>query len=720
MEELVQEHTTNSLQHKLNNLPKTTDKIYEAALTRIRAQEARKRELAIDVLSYILYAARPLTVHELSHALATQNGSRKLEDIHGDILADGYLTSTCAGIVIVDTETSVVRLVHHTAQQYFQDHMGKDQVFHKGSSNLAEKCLVYLSFAEFSQILSIDELHHRMAQYPFLNYAADNWHIHLAETPVGNLDHLALTFLECTSKVSSAVQAMSDSRISSEKGVTGLHLATYLNAASSVNLLLSKSNGINAKTQSGKTAMHWAIDYDRVDILKALIQKGADINATDKNGRTVLHRAVACGKVNLAKILVKAKQINLNALDFQNYTPLRTAAHHGNGSTVRLLVEHGADLDIRDDQGWAALRDAALREHHLIVKYLIKQGANCQVQATEGHYWSVLCWAATQGHISVVRLLIEKGANLNVTTDEGKSALRCAMEYGYGKVVWLLVQAGRNIDLNLPDHEGWSPLHAAVKRSLVSDASFLWLLLENGADVSAQTKRGLTALHIAAEEDDIPIAWVLLEKGVKIDVKNKGGMTALHIASRRGNDKFVRFLLEMGADPIAVDASDKTALHWTITELVEGSTHHHKVTKRLIEWMANTAIQDGEGLSALHIIASEGSLSPHDRVPYARMLLERGCSPDIEDFHEKQTPLQRAVRKRHHKLVHVMMNAGADVNKQDEDGWSVLHLAAVAGDQEMIDILLQSKSGDLSVRSNSGLTPSQLAEQVGHKDLCWE
>ncbi|KAH6976422.1 ankyrin repeat-containing domain protein [Ilyonectria sp. MPI-CAGE-AT-0026] len=573
MEELVREITTNGLQHKLNNLPRTTDKIYEAALTRIKAQEARKRELAIDLLSYILNAARPLTVHELSHVFATQNGSRKLEDIHGDILADGYLTSTCAGIVM-----------------YFQDHMGNDQVFHKGSSSLAEKCLIYLSFAEFSQVLSADEVQHRMVQYPFLNYAADNWHIHLAETPDGDLDHIALKFLECTSKVSSAVQAMSDSRTSSEKRVTGLHLATYLNAVSSVNLLLSKSNGIDAKTQYGETAMHWAIDYDRVDILKALTQKGADINATDKNGRTVLHRAAACGKVNLAKILVKAKHINLNALDFQNYTPLGTAPHHGNGSMVRLLVEHGADLDIRDEQGWAALRDAALREHHLIVKYLIKQGAKCEVQATKGHYWSVLCWAATQGHISVVRLLVEKGANLNVTTDEGKSALRCAMEYGYGKVAWLLVKAGRNIDLNIPDHDGWSPLHAAVKRSLVSDASFLWLLLENGANVSAQTKRGLTALHIAAEEDDIPIAWVLLEKGVKINVKNKGGMTALHIASRRGNDKFVRFLLEMGADPIAVDASDKTALHWTINELVEGSTDHHKVTKRLIEWMANTAI----------------------------------------------------------------------------------------------------------------------------------
>lgn len=183
MEELVREITTNGLQHKLNNLPKTTDKIYEAALTRIMAQEARKRELAMDLLSYILYAARPLTVHELSHAFAIQDGSRKLEDIHGDILADGYLTSTCAGIVIVDTETSIVRLVHHTAQQYFQDHIDKDQVFHKVSSSLAEKCLIYLSFDELSQILSVDELQQRMAQYPFLNYAADNWHIHLAETP---------------------------------------------------------------------------------------------------------------------------------------------------------------------------------------------------------------------------------------------------------------------------------------------------------------------------------------------------------------------------------------------------------------------------------------------------------------------------------------------------------------------------------------------------------
>ncbi|KAH7141708.1 ankyrin repeat-containing domain protein [Dactylonectria macrodidyma] len=135
------------------------------------------------------------------------------------------------------------------------------------------------------------------------------------------------------------------------------------------------------------------------------------------------------------------------------------------------------------------------------------------------------------------------------------------------------------------------------------------------------------------------MAWVLLEMGANINARNKAGMTPLHLTICKNHVRFVRFLVDMGAEPSVVDGNNKTALHWAITELVEGSTKYIEVTERMVERAKNTAAQDNEGLSALHMMASQGSHSSHARVHYVRMKLESGCDLDVEDFCERQTPL---------------------------------------------------------------------------------
>jgi hypothetical protein len=89
---------------------------YRRVMERINEQMAGKKELALKVLSWITFAKRQLTTSELQHALGTKTGRFELN--HGDLPHIGDMVSVCAGLVTVDEESGVMRLVHYTTQEY--------------------------------------------------------------------------------------------------------------------------------------------------------------------------------------------------------------------------------------------------------------------------------------------------------------------------------------------------------------------------------------------------------------------------------------------------------------------------------------------------------------------------------------------------------------------------------------------------------------------------
>jgi hypothetical protein len=105
----------------LNKLSKGSAALKEAyseALRRIDGQLAEDRLLARRALSWISYAQRLLTTKELCYALAIEPGDKAL---NADNIYDVEdIISVCAGLVTVDEESSIIRLVHYTAQEYFE------------------------------------------------------------------------------------------------------------------------------------------------------------------------------------------------------------------------------------------------------------------------------------------------------------------------------------------------------------------------------------------------------------------------------------------------------------------------------------------------------------------------------------------------------------------------------------------------------------------------
>ena len=93
----------------LKILPKGLDETYHKTLQRIRGQPEEHWKLAERVFDWITYALEPLSVDGLKHALATKPDTTLLSN--DDLINQKFLLSVCAGLVVIDDESSIIRFV---------------------------------------------------------------------------------------------------------------------------------------------------------------------------------------------------------------------------------------------------------------------------------------------------------------------------------------------------------------------------------------------------------------------------------------------------------------------------------------------------------------------------------------------------------------------------------------------------------------------------------
>jgi hypothetical protein len=113
---------------------------------------------------------------------------------------------------------------------------------------------------------------------------------------------------------------------------------------------------------------------------------------------------------------------------------------------------------------------------------------------------------------------------MNVTLGRyGRTQLHhCAKNYLTTSVKRLL--SIRNINVNLKDVHGWTPLHWAAWNGHIEIAR---LFLQNGADVNAKGYDGLTPLHCSAMQGHIDVLQLLVENGADLEARDNNGMRAL-------------------------------------------------------------------------------------------------------------------------------------------------------------------------------------------------
>jgi ankyrin repeat protein len=386
--------------------------------------------------------------------------------------------------------------------------------------------------------------------------------------------------------------------------------------------------------QVGKTAMslrdaqlviarehgfeHWAALKTRV----VALQGAAADDATIRN----LIKAASSGDLAaVAKVLDEHPEaVNVLGGDNREISQFKTTALHraadgGHLAVVELLLNRGADPDLRDEGDNAtALHFAAERGSLPIVKLLIERGADVNGFG-DLHGWDVIGWATLHHdvHADVADYLLENGAQHNIFT---------AVAMGDVAAIRKLAEVSRDVmDKPMAIWEARRrPLHLAVRRK---QREAVEVLLDLGAEIDGRDLEGLTPLDYAALEGDKESVDILLARNAKI------GLPAAFALRRRD---FVETYLMENPDVL------KPGQRWEgLIELASGAGSG-EVIEELIAHGASVHLRidspsfGTKGFTPLHSAAWSGNLEA------IRVLVKHGADLEARDGTYKATPAEWA------------------------------------------------------------------------------
>ena len=250
-------------------------------------------------------------------------------------------------------------------------------------------------------------------------------------------------------------------------------------------------------------------------------------------------------------------------------TPLMHAASVGSVEAMKLLLDRGADPNIRSSAESTALMWSATDIKK--VRLLVDRGADVNAVSSRGRTALFLA-AMSAPSAEIVRLLMARGADVKGVDALKMTALHAATWGNDTETIRLLVDAG--LDVNAAHIAGFTPLiHTASTRNLTAAK----LLLAKGANVNAvagepaqKVKAGtialgsFTPLHMVAPSGSFEFVKTLLDAGAKVNVQEARGLTPLMlaVATDRQNLDVIRMLIAKGADVNAKDSGGETALDW--------------------------------------------------------------------------------------------------------------------------------------------------------------
>ena len=449
-------------------------------------------------------------------------------------------------------------------------------------------------------------------------------------TSSGSEDHLTAT---------SSKGAPQPSSISLQSAAAG-------GLENAVQQLLDSGISVNSweKYEKG-TALCLAAANGHVSLVKLLLQRGADINLQpDYYTHSPLDAAAKSGHLPVVRALLHAQPPASIAVKADSYgNPLESAAFSGNLAVFQEILSFNPDVNAMCtlSSGGTPLAAAAAVGHDTIVQLLLSRGADVNLVPLDrscSRKLTPLASAAFGGHIEVARRLLDGGADTKLVSGWNQytplavavskrqtsmvefllnadgnqtfdsSALKAAVSGTPEDISLLRLLLNRYVELSNSDVDTQPP-SSTSESSLTENCTPALLLatrlnrpsafrelLQYGADVNGQDRRGYTSLHEAAQYDEETMAKILVQEyHADLHAKLLNGSLPIHIGAQYGSDKCITFFLSQNVDVDALNDELRTPLHTAVD-------HGNQDTVRLlIAAGARLDIADQHDMTALDL-----------------------------------------------------------------------------------------------------------------------
>ena len=375
---------------------------------------------------------------------------------------------------------------------------------------------------------------------------------------------------------------------------------------------------------SKRTKRHASHEKKTIDESKAKKAK------TLANG---IHEACLAGDIDKAKVLLKNREMEAKVLDeITKKGTLIKLSENGKTALTKELLKNGVNPSCKNNEGQTPLHVACSKGHADIVNELLNYGANvdemCNNKTTP--LLSMNLWELSDEIVlTITKMLLDHGADINAQRGgrygDRKTFLSLAVDKGNFTLVCELLKLGARVYYR--DCDGRISLHGAANCDGIEGVQMIRELIKYGAEINAEDIQDNTPLHVASGAGNILAVKELLKHDPEL-ISNIDHDTAFELAAFNGNELVVREFLK-GENKDIVLNEHSTILNALI---YHGNT---KIVKLLLEYDVDVN-------------------SRWDEDP---------C----------YTPLHTAALKGYLEIAHELLENGADINAQDEDGKTPTH-----------------------------------------------
>ena len=586
------------IRRALEELPETLDETYDRALKDI---DDASWELAHRLLQVVAVAVRPLRVEELAQFLGFDFATGSIPKFCAGWLLedpiDAVLSATSSLLAIVDVGGSpVVQFAHFSVKEFLTSPRlakSNDKNLHRYHVSITH-AYTLAAQACLSMLLHLDQNIRRadLERFPLAEYAAEHW-----------VDHAR--FEDVSRTVEDGIKRLFDPN--------KYHFSAWIWIHDLEDQYWRREKRGERPSHPRGTPLHYAALCGLDAVVEFLVIKHSqdlDTRCFDHKS-TALHLASRRGHVEVIRVLLD-NGADKDVRNNYNSTPLHSASIGGHVAVVHLLLEHGKNATLTDDQDFEAFVLAYQGGHSKAARLFLEFGRGMGFLRKHINEWPPLNRALFEGDIVLTCDLLKRGADLAAPAHDGFLPLQAASLGGHTEAIRVLLEHG--VDMTAHNNHVRPPLHLA---SFAGHVEMVEILLEHGADASATVTDGLTSLHLASFGGHIGVVHILLQHGMDSTNQTDDGWTSLHLASFGGYMGIARLLLEHGADAEARNWEGLTPLHFAAMR------GHMEVVGFLLECGVGVTVQDNDGNTPLNYAMKSG------HVEVSRVLFE--CSPDAMD-----------------------------------------------------------------------------------------